>query len=731
MTYRNHVLAIACVLCFSAEAALAQWTSANGEFGGMVNTIAASGDTIYVGTSDDYVWSEVGMTGKTYRTTDNGSHWVDVSAGLSGGPVISLAVMGSIVITPCANGSSSAPDSGLYRSTDAGDHWNRVVSTGGDGIFHSLLVTGSTLYAASDSGVVRSLDSGASWIRTGSATKFSFLAGPENDLYAVTLVQGGIQNTGNLCHSIDSGATWSKVAPANSGISVLAVSDTTVFVGLKYLGVFRSTDNGATWGEVDTGLTRLPPTGNIFVTALTALGSDLYAGLHNGGVFCSTDNGMSWRSANSGFGNQRVVTLSVSGDNIFAGTYYGGVFRKSRNDTIWIPLKGVGLQKGNITTLVSSGTRLIAGGSGGFWSADSGTSWNVCNNGLLNGNILSAAALRDTQFVGTNYDLYDPSGLYRSTNQGASWDLIVPHDGIRSLVFIGSDLFAASEGSGVIRSSDRGVSWSVVYPSLQANALDTFSGKLFAATYSGIYRRAVDDTGWTKVCDYPSQSLATSETSIFAASYGGILQSSGFGDVWAAISDSSRPMAGARWIAVRGADLFAGTEGFGVFHTSDNGATWQAITQGLPPTYLASTYINSIRIQGSSLFVSVVNGGVWRRPLSDFVTGVNAPSSTDLPREFRLEQNFPNPFNPSTNIGYTIASSKEQVAGSAKQVGMERVRLAVYDLLGREVAVLVDGYQTPGEHRVTFDARMLASGVYFYRLAAGGQSLSRKLVLLK
>jgi TctA family transporter len=66
-----------------------------------------------------------------------------------------------------------------------------------------------------------------------------------------------------------------------------------------------------------------------------------------------------------------------------------------------------------------------------------------------------------------------------------------------------------------------------------------------------------------------------------------------------------------------------------------------------------------------------------------------------------------------------------------KQVGMDRVRLAVYDLLGREVALLVDGFQVPGEHRVTFDARRLASGIYFYRLIAGGQALSRKLVLLK
>jgi hypothetical protein len=117
-------------------------------------------------------------------------------------------------------------------------------------------------------------------------------------------------------------------------------------------------------------------------------------------------------------------------------------------------------------------------------------------------------------------------------------------------------------------------------------------------------------------------------------------------------------------------------------------------------------------------------------PLSG-ATSVGYVQGGARPGGFYLEQNYPNPFNPSTNIGYTIASSKEQVAGSMKQVGMERVRLAVYDLLGREVAVLVDGYQAPGEHHVTFDARRLASGIYFYRLIAGGQALSRKLVLLK
>jgi hypothetical protein len=92
---------------------------------------------------------------------------------------------------------------------------------------------------------------------------------------------------------------------------------------------------------------------------------------------------------------------------------------------------------------------------------------------------------------------------------------------------------------------------------------------------------------------------------------------------------------------------------------------------------------------------------------------------------FTLEQNVPNPFNPSTVIRYTIAQSSEDGGG-----GME-VRLVVYDLLGREVAVLAEGRQGPGTHDVQFDASGLSSGLYFYRLTAGPYTESRKMVLMK
>ena len=113
------------------------------------------------------------------------------------------------------------------------------------------------------------------------------------------------------------------------------------------------------------------------------------------------------------------------------------------------------------------------------------------------------------------------------------------------------------------------------------------------------------------------------------------------------------------------------------------------------------------------------------------ITGVATPANS-LPGTFALLQNYPNPFNPVTTIVYQVAGSREYGVGSRQKTdALGHVKLAVYDLLGREVAVLVDGYQTPGEHRVTFDARMLASGVYFYRLEAGGSVQTRKMTLLR
>lgn len=95
-----------------------------------------------------------------------------------------------------------------------------------------------------------------------------------------------------------------------------------------------------------------------------------------------------------------------------------------------------------------------------------------------------------------------------------------------------------------------------------------------------------------------------------------------------------------------------------------------------------------------------------------------APHAAPLPAEVSLEQNYPNPFNPTTAIPYTLSH-----AGT--------VMLRVYDMLGREIATLVNSEQTAGTHRATFDAGGLPSGMYLYRLTANEYSTSRIMMLTR
>jgi mannose/cellobiose epimerase-like protein (N-acyl-D-glucosamine 2-epimerase family) len=99
-------------------------------------------------------------------------------------------------------------------------------------------------------------------------------------------------------------------------------------------------------------------------------------------------------------------------------------------------------------------------------------------------------------------------------------------------------------------------------------------------------------------------------------------------------------------------------------------------------------------------------------------TDVASRSKQELPAEFALRQNYPNPFNPSTVIAFSLPSEA-------------RVTLAVYDMLGRCVATLVNNTMGPGEHQVTWNAQSLPSGVYIYRVHAGAWSASKKLILSK
>jgi hypothetical protein len=101
-----------------------------------------------------------------------------------------------------------------------------------------------------------------------------------------------------------------------------------------------------------------------------------------------------------------------------------------------------------------------------------------------------------------------------------------------------------------------------------------------------------------------------------------------------------------------------------------------------------------------------------------YPTGTNNNNNNQVPQAYSLEQNYPNPFNPVTTINYAIPK-----AG--------KVELKIYDVLGREVAVLVNEFKQAGSYKADFDASNLASGVYLYTLRSGDFTASKKMILEK
>jgi hypothetical protein len=158
--------------------------------------------------------------------------------------------------------------------------------------------------------------------------------------------------------------------------------------------------------------------------------------------------------------------------------------------------------------------------------------------------------------------------------------------------------------------------------------------------------------------------------------------------------------------------LFAFGNGGELFCTKNDGDIWMNASSGLP---VAGTLADIAFDALGHAYVADANG-VYKS--TEIFTGVQVDDAREMPKRYVLAQNFPNPFNPTTVINYELPVVSE-------------VKLIVYDILGRQKAVLVDDRKGPGRYEERFDASDLASGVYFYRIQAGSFSQTRKLLLLR
>jgi hypothetical protein len=306
---------------------------------------------------------------------------------------------------------------------------------------------------------------------------------------------------------------------------------------------------------------------------------------------------------------------------------------------------------------------------------------------------------------------------------------------VQSLVVSGPYLFAGTNAGGVFFSMNNGSSWTSAntgltnkcVPALAVVPNGTGGTNLFAGIYGGgVFVSTNDGADWTAANngltnDYVRVLAAkpneTGGMNLFAATYNaGIFLSTNNGSSWAEVNTGLTDNS-ILSLALIGPNILAGTDGGGICLSTNDGTSWSAANSGLTDTHIMALIPND-----TYLFAGDVGGNVWRRPLLEFLTAVYS-SSIELHKEFHLAQNYPNPFNPSTTISFDLPKNA-------------LVRCSIYDLLGREIAVLVNEKRIAGTYEVLWDGRdarhaQVPSGVYLYRLEAAPYHATGKLMLLK
>ena len=403
---------------------------------------------------------------------------------------------------------------------------------------------------------------------------------------------------------------------------------------------------------------------------------------------------MHWNTANSGLAATTINYIDVHENSIYAvGPYHSYV--STDNGSSWQRYE-LNLSDISINILRSNGENIFVGTNNGiFVSTDGGKNWTAKSIGLPDkANILEIALDGQHCVVGCN------SAVYLSTDGGETWS------GILSIEDYGDQLHILIQGNRILAgwNDEGGTSRPYSYVNLSTN-----NGVSWISVFEGLGMARTN-----------MSSLFMNDSSLFMGfSDGGVSISIDSGKSWTA-SNSGLLNLYINTFVSDGGNLFIGTWD-GMYLSSDNGIHWKDCNFGFPQ----NSNIQSIKINGENIFAGTKSNGVWRRLFSEVTTPID-DNIIHMSQYFALSQNYPNPFNPTTIISYQLPVNS-------------KVSLKIYDLLGREIATLVNEEQPAGWKKVEWDATNvthhkaggLASGIYFYRIQAGTFVEIKKMILIR
>jgi photosystem II stability/assembly factor-like uncharacterized protein len=508
-----------------------------------------------------------------------------------------------------------------------------------------------------------------------------------------------IYNNGPVFYTSDGGSNWVIQYSTNMHYHVLDVRDSmsVAVVGVRVLSpaeqVFVTTNGGANWTS------NTPPIIG-YTYGISYRGNNVWIGSNNTQILLGSNNGATWVTQFIAPRWRSVAWSSPTTGWITAGTNVG--------------TDGVCLK-----------------------TTDGGTSWSK--------DLVSPGGSQ-VCFVNTNYGWMmfegNNASIYRTSNGGNSWiQTYIPSSGawIGRITFASQNTGWAYGSTGkIVYTTNSGVAWTAqnVGSSNYIDAVfstsenEAWAGGGYGGGSGFISHTTNSGQNWT--LQIPATSAMVNDfyfinnMSGWALNFGGTSQkTTDGGHTWTA--SGSVPNSYAQrivmidslrgWIAAYNSTN-GGGNGLGyIYKTINGGDSW--IQEWVTP--LVGTDLSDLVKQNNSTLWCVGNNSSIVK--YDIPVGIHNISS-EIPSGFSLSQNYPNPFNPVTKIKFSLIMD-------SRFRGNDNVVLKVFDILGKEVATLVNEKLQPGTYEVSFDGSQLTSGVYFYKISAGDFTETKKLLLIK
>jgi len=647
--------------------------------------VTGKGDLV-VGTYKLYNSSE-----GIFLSTDHGEHWQEINGDLPSKYITALTCTEDNIIFAGIKGPSQI---NLYKSIDYGVTWLPIGDLGTAYRYPTQLAYYDNLllcYTDWPDPIQYSTDDGLTW----TTTKISAGASTVRSSFAYR------KSTGQLYFSIRNNAlddgdfyfiyaspdtfrtvtniSWSKGEDYSHAI--VLDSDGNLFGASSGSGVMKSTDDGKTWIKKNS-------MENPFINTLAFDRNDnIYAGTTSG-VIKSTDGGNTWIELTRGLNTPAISTLLTDDNgNLFVqGTRE--VFRYKMNGTRWEALNN-GKRHPEISTLTTTGNLVFSchDHRNGRWESyklgykldDFSGRWVGINTYFT-----SVDRHPNGNLFGIFYEYLMSYGFYNSTDNGITWKGLSPPP-YRKIVQIDSKGNIYTAGTGL----------SVSYNNAASFAPLNYSGE--------IYDLKIDKNDYMYI--QPNKNSRE------------IFRCKKIGDDWQNIT-TKLPAAQVNKLSTdKFGNLFVVINSGRIFYSETSGDSWSEITANLNSADLIDISIT----KDSVLYAGSSSGEVYFRyfRVKDTSDLPEIPDTSDpVSMQYNLSQNFPNPFNSGTKIIYSVP-------------GSTNIKMKLYDVLGNELAVLLDAFREKGEYELQFNPAGLASGVYLYTLEAGEFKARRKLMLIK